>query len=158
MRGLAATGTLGSVAALVGCTSESGGSRPEADSATPPPTPTSAPTADDTALVEELRGRVSAAHAHVRAVRRSQPERAAALRGLERTHAEHAEALGGLIAVGPPGGQNDARRALAQLARTETRLIAALARGARSADSGALALLLASASAGLSQRLAAIDA
>lgn len=96
---------------------------------------------------------LSRAHARVRANRRAHPSLARGLRGLERLHARHAAELGGLVAV-RPGSVTAERRpgqVIPRLARDEGALERRLVDDSVDADSGALALLLASMAAGLAQ-------
>ena len=116
--------------------------------------PDASPTADpDTELVALVLTEISRAHAQVRADRRAHRPLAGQLRGLERLHARHAAELGGLVEVPALTIRAEPRRdrVLPRLRRLENRLQQQLVRDCVDADSGALALLLASMAAGIAQ-------
>lgn len=115
---------------------------------------TSAPPVDaDQELVDDVAARLSSAMAIVALASEASQRQAARLAGLRRLHAAHLEALGG------PGEwfayeQDSPTRA--EVLRAEARLQRFLATAAVRAESGTLAKLLASMSAGVAQHLEVI--
>jgi hypothetical protein len=156
--GLATTSALG----LSGCSAD--------DPAPAPGTPVTSSTAGtngpdgpdeaadagdaDTALVAQVVEELSQARARVLAQRRAHPPLADRLRPLERLHARHAAELGGLVDVPAVRAERRRGRVLARVADTEARLQERLVAHAVAADSGALALLVASMAAGVAQERA----
>ncbi len=108
----------------------------------------------DTALLEAAALAVSSAHHAVRTNLRLHPDLDGVLRPLERLHRTHARELGGLQEVtGSAADPAEApRQVLARIAKVEAGLQRALVRDATRAESGALALLLASVAAAVAQR------
>lgn len=116
------------------------------------PAPAPDPEADRT-LVQEAAEDVVASLAVVAAVRVRHPPLRPVLAGLERLHAAHAEAVGG-EPTGPSAPQTTgAGAALDLVRRREVAHQRRLADRAVRADSGQLAQLLASMSAGVAQHL-----
>ncbi len=105
----------------------------------------------DTALVASVLDAVSLVHAQVRANRRAHASLSVRLRGLERLHARHAAELGGLAVVTAPAAELRTSQVVAALASVEDRLQRRLVGACVDAESGALALLLASMAAGVAQ-------
>ena len=126
---------------------------PRAGQGGPGPSPTADP---DTELVALVLTEISRAHAQVKANRRAHRPLAGQLRSLERLHARHADELGGLVEVPALtiAAEPKQERVLARLGRLENRLQQQLVRYSVEADSGALALLLASMAAGVAQERA----
>ena len=113
--------------------------------------------ADDTALLASVRGELAALAATVAAARRGAPALRGDLAPLLALHRVHAEALGEPLARGRP--DRSAGAAGAQLARVrdgEERWQRRLVGYSVQAQSGSLARLLASMSAGTAQRLAVL--
>lgn len=110
----------------------------------------------DTALVEEVRERITATDAVLAELLRQHPGLRGELRPLRRMHAAHARAIEGFGDRAPAGlGSVPRGQALATARRTEKDLQRALVRSAVRAESGALARLLASMAASVAQHLAA---
>lgn len=159
-------GGAGAAALLAGCTA-TGGTRPDAAAPVPSTQPGAlgaedgaedgAEEVDDAGLLAEAREAVAGVAALVVAARRSAPPLRATLAPLLALHEAHAEALGR-----PLEPVRARRRAappdplLALVREREERLQERLTDLAVAVGSGALARLLASMSAGLSQRLAVL--
>ena len=110
----------------------------------------------DEALVDEVLGELSAALGLLVGSRKD-PTLRQALAPIVRAHRQHIEALeGDLPAASPSGAALDAADALRAVRRSERLLQASLADAAGRAESGALAMLLASMSASGTQHLALI--
>lgn len=106
----------------------------------------------DTALVAQVLDEVSQIHARVQANRRAHRRLTQKLRRLERMHARHARELGGLIPVSAAApAEKRAGKVVARLGAAEVQLQRRLARASISAESGALALLLAAMAAAIAQ-------
>lgn len=151
-RRTALTGSVAGVAGglLAACDTTSAPSRPSrADGGTPAASATADP---DTALVDEAAARTR----HVLALLRALPRRERhAVAGLRELHAAH---LGALDAPTRSAGQTAGQPVTsspAEVRRAETALQRRLAHLAGIAESGALARLLASMSAGVAAHLAA---
>ena len=158
LRGLVTTGGLSGLTGLTvlgvgGCTSppEPSPGRPAGRAGVPPDARSTASEDPDTALVALLAAEISRAHARVRANRLAHPELAPVLRRLERLHARHAAELGGLTEVNPLAAEPRRGRVVPRIAAAETRLQRRLVADAVAAESGALALLVATMAAGLAQ-------
>jgi hypothetical protein len=155
----ALTGALGLVV-LTACDVDD--LRPPEDSATPVPSPTPGSTGTpapdaDTALVDATALEIASVLASVDGVRRSFPRLRPQLQPLVRMHTSHLSALDSQDVSGTaaaPGTTRDA--ALAGVVAAEQGLQARLAVAAVEAQSGALARLLASMSASVSQHLAVL--
>lgn len=131
--------------------------RPPEDDAAPSPTPAEpdAPTADETAVETVLAALTSATGVLVAA--RRVPELRQPLGGLLRAHRAHVGALDGTQAFGTTlPTPTDAATALQQVRVSERDLRTTLVGAASAAESGALARLLASAAASVSQHLAVL--
>ena len=163
-------GTLAGALGLAGCAVGPGagggpaapvtttfGSRSDGSPAGPGAAGTTDPDADpdadpDTALVEVVLRQLSTAHHVVRENRRANPALSERLRPIERLHAVHAAELGTLQALTttvPDAGGRSA--VLKRVAGTEQQLERRLVRGSVEARSGALAQLLASMAAAVTQ-------
>ena len=135
--------------------SASGSSSPSSGPAT---SSSSAPRTPDEAVVDEVLSKLVSATTVVSAARKA-PRLHRPLDALLKAHRAHIEALDGQ----PPGQRTPgpppvAAAALHQVRQSETALQAALADAAARAESGALARLLASMSASVTQYLAALPA
>lgn len=144
----AAVGGTFAVMVLSGCTDTS-----RTDDRDPAPGPPTSPAAEaDDALVDRVLTEISTALREVRRQRRSHPSLRRPLRSLQRLHTTHAKELGGPVEPRRPAPRTrNPRQARAQVAATEERLQRRLERESRRAESGALALLLASMAAAVAQ-------
>jgi hypothetical protein len=141
-------GALAGVAVLAGC--DLGSDDPGSDRA-----PSAEPDDPDTGLVETVADDIVATWQLVESLRRRHESLRRPLSGVARLHEAHLEALGSDARSGrrpAPGG--NARQALARLRARELRHQRLLADQAVAAQSGRLARLLASMSAGVAQQLA----
>jgi hypothetical protein len=158
-RRTAVAGGLGGLAALAtGCDPGEDLAPPETDpsSASASPSTEAPEQTPDEALVDELLGQLSAALTLLISSR-GVPELRPALSPIIRARRSHVEVLdGALPAETPPGTPADPAAALRAVRRSERRLQAALADGAGRAESGALARLLASMSASVTQHLSLV--
>jgi hypothetical protein len=137
--------------------------RPPEDEAQPTPSPstTSTPEPDaDTVIAEDAAHAIAAAALAVAAVRRDFPRQRARLQSLARMHRTHLAVLepSDERSVPPPAPAAGPVDAIARLRTVEAALQQTLANAAVEARSGALARLLASMSASVSQHLVALDA
>ena len=116
-----------------------------------------APAVDaDSTLVDEVLNGISVSSGELAVLRRKRPEvrdSASVFLGL---HRAHADALGGLPAAAGPVENPVRGDSMARLRSIESNAQRALAAAAVRAESGALAKLLASMSAGVAQHLAAL--
>jgi len=129
--------------------------QPDASSATistPPPLNV------DADLVDEVLRQISVAHQTVRESIRLHRDLRTTLKPLELLHRAHARELGDLpAATGSLGSANEsAPQVLSRVGAAEVLLQRQLVRGATSAESGALALLLASMAAAVAQERATL--
>jgi hypothetical protein len=125
-----------------------------------PSTATSSPSAaeqtPDEVLVDEVNSRVTTALG-VAINARKAPELRRAMAPLVKAHRRHLQVLEGeLPPEAPPGPKPDAAVALREVRHGEQELQAALVEAAGRAESGALAKLLASMSASVTQHLAVL--
>jgi len=159
-RRTAVTAALGGLAVvgLAGCDNGDDLAPPEADSSAPTPT-TSTPAPDQTpdeVLVDDVLEQLSAALL-VLAQARKAPLLRQPLASLTRAHREHVQVLEGeLPEQAPPGPSPDPEAMLKLVLGGERALHAALVDAAGRAESGALARLLASMSASVTQHLVAL--
>ena len=149
-------------AVLAGCDHGDDIGEPHADRSSTPsgspstsassrPAPSSPGQTPDQALVAEVVGRLNEA-VGVLVSARTRPDLRQLLTPLLRAHRQHLEALDGQ--VDPPSGAP--RATLQQARRSEKQLQSALVEAAGKAESGALAKLLASMSASVTQHLDAM--
>jgi len=157
-RRTAVAGALGGLAAtaLAGCDNGDDLAPPKASSpaSTPPPSSQAPEQTPDEALVDEVLEGLTAALA-VLAQARKAPLLRQPLASLTKAHREHVQVLEGeLLEQAPPGPSPDPAAMLRLVRRGERDLQAALVDAAGRAESGALARLLASMSASVTQHLA----
>jgi hypothetical protein len=160
-------GALGSLAAVSACdvtqpTDQSGaapGASPAGASDTRSGTPAATPTEDpDAALVDRVLAELGEVSALVSDAARFAPLRAS-MRTLGELHAAHRDALaGGPVTGRSPAAFAGAAQALRRVRAREQQTQRRLADWAVAAESGALARLLASMSAGVAQQLAVLPA
>ena len=161
-RRTAVTSALGGLAvtALAGCDNGDDLAPPEAGPSTPTATSSAMPSSQapdltpDEVLVDDVLEQLTAALA-VLAQARKAPALRAPLTSLVRAHRQHVEVLEGEPASpAPPGPSPDPEAMLRLVRRGERDLQAGLVDAAGRAESGALARLLASMSASVTQHLA----
>lgn len=112
------------------------------------------PESQDEALVEDVVGALFGAIDVLVAARRVAPELRPSMTPILRAHRQHVEVLEGEGAASAPSpGPGDAASALRDVRRSERRLHVTLVDAAGRAESGALARLLASMSASVTQHL-----
>jgi hypothetical protein len=159
-RRTALTGALGGVAVMVlanGC--DHGDDIGEPASSASPSVGTSSASAPeqtpDEALVDQVLAGLGTALTVVVHARKS-PVLRQQLLPLLRAHRRHVDVLDGQPPVAPPGPATDPAASLRAVRRSEVQLQAALVDAAGRAESGALAKLLASMSASVTQHLAVL--
>lgn len=152
-RRTAVGGTLAAVV-LTACDLQELDPRSEPASA---PTTSVPPVDADTTLVNDVLAELGPALYLVRAVRRRHDSLRGRLAPLDDLHEAYVAVLGGRVAAAVPQPPPDSRRAFELVRRGEQRLQRRLVAAAVAAESGQLAKLLASMSAGLAQHLAALD-
>lgn len=119
-------------------------------------TPTAPAVDADSDLVAEVATAVASVAALATATGTSYPPLAATTTRLARLHAAHLAELGGAEAAAPPAVAGNRATALQGLEQAETRLQDRLVQAAGTAESGALALLLASMAAAVAQQRVAL--